>query len=42
MLRNQDGVTPLQVAQEAKQSAVVEYLSSLLVDKVNGTPQEPV
>lgn len=42
MLRNQDGVTPLQVAQEAKQSAVTEYLSSILVDRVNGTLHEPV
>lgn len=41
MLRNQDGVTPMQVAQEAKQYAVVEYLSSLLVERVNGTPHKP-
>jgi ankyrin repeat protein len=26
-LRNQEGATPLQLAQEAKQTAVVEYLS---------------
>ena len=32
-LRNQDGATPLQLAQEAKQTAVVEYLSSLVKGK---------
>jgi ankyrin repeat protein len=32
-LRNQDGVTPLQLAQEAKQTAVVEYLSRLVKGK---------
>ena len=29
-LRNQDGATPLQLAQQARQTAVVDYLSSLV------------
>jgi len=29
-LRNQDGATPLQLAQQARQTAVVEYLSCLM------------
>jgi ankyrin repeat protein len=41
-LRNQEGATPLQLAQEAKQTAVVEYLSSLPVERINGTPHKPV
>jgi ankyrin repeat protein len=41
-LRNQEGATPLQLAQEAKQTAVVEYLCSVPVDRVNGTAHEPV
>jgi len=40
-LRNQEGATPLQLAQEAKQTAVIEYLSSLL-DRVNGTLHKPM
>jgi hypothetical protein len=35
-LRNQDGATPLQLAQEARQTAVVEYLSRL----VKGKPRQ--
>lgn len=41
-LRNQEGATPLQLAQEAKQTAVVEYLRSLPVDCVNGAAHKPV
>jgi len=32
-LRNEDGATPLQLAQEARQTAVVEYLSRLMKGK---------
>lgn len=39
-LRNQDGATPLQLAQEAKQTVVAEYLSSLVSEQVNGKPHK--
>jgi ankyrin repeat protein len=39
-LRNQEGATPLQLAQEAKQTVVIEYLSSLPTEQVNGRPHK--
>ncbi|PSN34199.1 Ankyrin repeat domain-containing protein 29 [Blattella germanica] len=39
-LHNQEGATPLQLARENKQASIVEYLSSITTDRVNGVPHK--